>query len=263
MFLSLLAWTAHFAARVVTSREQPPLHHTLACVVPDAPWSIISAKSMVASLHSRTNSSGRSPSSSKQQTIFTDITSSTYAIFPKNYIPISIPPSHNDLGLSQSIIPEPSTPVISSPSSPVSQPSTTSTPLNPPTTHPCTYPEPSSLPHPITILPQHSSILIRVPHAASSSAITMTQIHLLHTSHSTSYTQSLQATSSSQVPDNAQLLADVTHNFHELAVLSKVRFKLDVMGGANRGLPFHLAAVDAMRVALDRDWERLEGGPDL
>ena len=265
IFLSLSAWTAHFSAHVVPSREQPPLHHTLACVIPDAPWSIISSKSTIAP-PPRAGSSGRSPTSSKQQTTFTDITASTYAIFPKNYIPISVPPSHSDLGLSQSIIPEPLTPAISSPSSPASQPSTNSTPFNPPTPHPCTYPEPSSLnalPHPITILPQHSSILIRVPHASSSSAISMTQIHLLHTSHSASYTQSLQAASSAQVPDNAQLLFDITHNFHKLAVLSKVRFKLDVMGGANRGLPFHLAAVDAMRVALDRDWERLEGGPDL
>jgi mediator of RNA polymerase II transcription subunit 13 len=64
------------------------------------------------------------------------------------------------------------------------------------------------------------------------------------------------------VPDTAQLLVDVTQNFHELAVLSRLRFKLDGMGGANRGLPFHLAAVDAMLVALDRDWDRLEGGVD-
>ncbi|KIM42937.1 hypothetical protein M413DRAFT_26897 [Hebeloma cylindrosporum] len=262
----LNAWTAHFAARVVPSREQPPLHHTLACVVPDAPWSVLS---MVAPPPSRTTSSGRSPSSSKQQTFFTDITSSTYAVFPKNYIPISVPPSHHDLGLSQSMIPEPSTPAISSPSSPAPQLVPHATPFNPPSTahSSTTCPELSAslnaLPHPITILPPHTSILIRVPHASSTSAITMTQIHLLHTSHSASYTQSLQATSSARVPDNAQLLVDVTRNFHELAVLSRVRFKLDGMGGGNRGLPFHLAAVDAMRVALDRDWERLEGGADL
>ena len=263
IYRSSLAWTAHFAALVGPSREQPPLHHTLACVVPDAPWSIISSKSMVPPPLSRTSSSGRSPPSSKQQTFFTDITAATYAIFPKNYIPISVPPSHNDLGLSQSIIPEPPTPAISSPASPASQSVTDSAPSSPPTVHSYTYPEISFLPHPITILPQHSSILIRVPHASSSTAISMTQIHLLHTSHSASYTQSLQASSSAQVPDNAQLLVDVTRNFHDLAVLSRVRFKLDNMGGANRGLPFHLAAVDAMRVALDRDWERLEGGPDL
>ncbi|KAF8966396.1 mediator complex subunit 13 C-terminal-domain-containing protein [Flammula alnicola] len=198
----LNAWMAHLNANVVSSREQPPLHHTLI-----------------------------------------------------------------DLGLSLSFIPEATAP-LSSPSSPQPHSSATPTILQPSTqtiTSPATSTNPpdclssNQLPHPITILPQSSSILIRVPHSSSSSFISMTHIHLLRTFHSASYTHSLQASSSSQVPDNHQLLVDVTRNYHELAVLSKVRWKLDGAGG-RKGLPFHLAAVDAMRMALDRDWDRLEGG---
>jgi len=60
------------------------------------------------------------------------------------------------------------------------------------------------------------------------------------------------------VLDEKQLLADVTRNYYDLAVLSDVRWKLDGMGG-HKGLPFHLSATDAMRMALDKDCDRFEG----
>jgi len=50
-----------------------------------------------------------------------------------------------------------------------------------------------------------------------------------------------------------KLCTDITHNFHELAVLTAARW----LPGVNPLLPFHLAAVEAMRLALDRDWEKV------
>jgi mediator of RNA polymerase II transcription subunit 13 len=85
----------------------------------------------------------------------------------------------------------------------------------------------------------------------------MIHIHLFGTYHSTSY---LLPTSqpSSTVLNDKQLLEDVTRNYYELSVLSTTRWKLDGIGG-HKGLPFHLAATDAMRMALDQDWDKLDG----
>jgi len=177
---------------------------------------------------------------------------------------LSLPPSHTDFGLSQSFIPEPA--LTSLPSSPAPQPtinpktvaenlSTISPPIIIPdnySSHTCSRPYPI-----ITLMPLSTTTLIRVPAASSHASIRMTHIHLLCVFHSYSYTHSSQV-SSCPVPDNQQLHKDVTKNYHELAVLAKVRWKLD----GDSVLPFHLSAVDAMRMSLDRDWDRLEAGGD-
>ncbi|KAF8969056.1 hypothetical protein BDZ97DRAFT_1966116 [Flammula alnicola] len=86
-------------------------------------------------------------------------------------------PSHSrlDLGLSRSFVPEATAP-LSSPSSPQPRLSTSPTTLQPSLQTatspaiPVNPPDCSSstqLPHPVTILPQTSSILIRVPHSSS------------------------------------------------------------------------------------------------
>jgi len=92
----------------------------------------------------------------------------------------------------------------------------------------------------------------------------MTHIHLLRTAHSASYTHSSQPASSARVPDDKQLLEDVTKNYYALSVLTKARLGLDVTPTPGKGLlPFHVAAVERMRLALDKDWDRLEPGVDL
>lgn len=58
----------------------------------------------------------------------------------------------------------------------------------------------------------------------------------------------------------SKLHADITQNFHELAVLARARWRLSL----NPLLPFHLAAVEVMRMALDCDrdrdgWDGVEG----
>ncbi|KDR74530.1 hypothetical protein GALMADRAFT_141557 [Galerina marginata CBS 339.88] len=265
------AWSALLNDKVVASREQPPLHHSVVCVVPDASWLFLPSKSgaslfplpiprPTAPAPSRSSSSS---SAAKQHSVFTDVSALTYAVYPKNRISISVPPSLSDLGLSQSFIPEvaSSASTLSSPPSPNPQSNAGNSSSQATSSTDCSSISPSAtyLPHPVTFLPQASSILIRVPHSSSSSSASMTHTHLLRTTHSISYTHSEQASSSAKVPDDKQLLVDVTKNYHELAVLARVRWKLDGTGG-HEGLPFHLAAVDAMRMSLDRDWERLEAG---
>ena len=170
---------------------------------------------------------------------------------------ISLPPSHSDLGLSQSFIPEPALTSLPPSPEPQSAIDPTST-VSPPNIIPDNYSfDTCSQPHPITLMPLSTTTLIRVPASSSLTSITMAHIHLLRTFHSHSYIHSSQVTSC-PVPDNQQLHRDITKNYHELAVLAKVRWQLD----GNSVLPFHLAAVDAMRMSLDRDWDRLEVGRD-
>jgi len=225
-------------------------------VVRDAPWSFIPSKHI--SMVSNTRpTSGRTSSSSKQQLVFTDMSSTTYAVITKNRIPISIPSGHLDLGLSQSLIPESlgSNSLLASLSS-------QSTPLVSDQLSCYSDNSASVSLHPITLLPQSTSTLIHIPHQTSttrSCCISMMQIHLMQTYHSISYAESLQSQppSSLQVSDYNQLLLDVTQSYYDLAVLSKVRYGLDNISGLQQGLPFHLEAVDAILKALGKDWEKL------
>lgn len=91
----------------------------------------------------------------------------------------------------------------------------------------------------LSISPLFSSLLLRVPADEGHTAISMLHIHLLHTLKS--------AASSLTIPDKTTH-ADITHNYHELAVLAGLRWRL----GGNPMLPFHLAALEAMQVGLER-----------
>lgn len=258
LFFSV-AWTTQLTVHVLTSREQPPLHHSVVCVEPDAPWLFIPLSKPDPVSPRRYNPPSRSsPSSQKHYSVFTDISATTYALFPSNHMTIPLPPSHTELGLSQSFIPEPASTSTSLPSSPEPQSAINSNTMSPPIIISDSYSSDTcSRPYPITLMPLSTTTLIRVPASSSLTSIRMTHIHLLCTFHSHSYTHSPQV-SSCPVPDNQQLRRDITKNYHELAVLAKVRWKLD----GNSVLPFHLAAVDAMRMSLDLDWDRLEVGGD-
>lgn len=66
-----------------------------------------------------------------------------------------------------------------------------------------------------------------------------------------------------RVPSDEKLLEDVTNGYYELGVLARVRWGLDGAGAAGsggEGLPFHLAAVDGMRMALEGCWDGASGG---
>jgi mediator of RNA polymerase II transcription subunit 13 len=232
------------------------LHHSLVCVIPDTPWFFLPSK------QSPLNPIRSSPSSTKHSVIFTDISSTTYAIFPKVRLPISVSPSHSHLVSMQSFIPEPpiSHPNIASPYPQPIQTSNTdcSQPAKPPSSLSRLHSETDR--RALPLLPHSSSILIRIPHlhdSATASNNSMIHIHLLRTYHSACNPPPIPSQTASAILDDKQLLEDVTRNYYELSVLSKARWNLDGVGG-HKGLPFHLAATDAKRMAFDRDWDRFD-----
>ncbi|KAJ7744697.1 mediator complex subunit 13 C-terminal-domain-containing protein [Mycena metata] len=253
------AWMSFLAKTVPTCTTLPDIHVTLLSAQPDAPWTFLPSEvqhketptptptpaaipvptTNAAKLHPSLppKPMARVPSSSstpKTPSLFIDVSSATYAVFPKRNLSLSLPPTHSDLGLSLSFVPESggSSPTASTPSpapessSPLSNISGTST-----------APE---FPHPLPIRPLSTTLLVRVPAASIASTPSMLQINLLATFPSDAET------------NVSQLHADITKSYHELAVLSTARWKLALMG-ADPILPFHLAAVDAMRAALERD----------
>ena len=245
---SFVAWSTLLNESVANSKTQPPMHHSLISVVPNAPWLFVPSAAPPLPVP-RPAAPSRS-SSSRQSAVFADISLTTYAIYPSNRVSVSAPVSQSELGLSQSLIPE--------------LPTATSSPVSSPSPNQMNLPSLTSIPvvaNPVTFLPQASSILIHVPQPSISNVVSMIHIHLLRTVHSASYMQSVQPATSARVPDNEELLQDVTRNYHELAVLARVRWKLDGTS-QHKGLPFHLAAVDAMHIALGKEWDRYEGCVD-
>lgn len=171
---------------------------------------------------------------------FTDISSTTFALFPKTHMPISVPSaSFLEIGI---IAPHVIAPHVSEPASPSPNPRDVSTPpqfKTPPVNDSNSF-------YSAPILPSSTTTLIRVPCSPSPTSITMFHIHLFETFHSPSASH----TPSSR--DDRILHAQLTQNYYDLSVLSKVRWHLS----ANPLLPFHLGAVEVMRVALDRDRDR-------
>ncbi|KAJ6534040.1 mediator complex subunit 13 C-terminal-domain-containing protein [Mycena vulgaris] len=190
------AWMAFLPKAVQTCTALPDVHVTLLSVEPDAPWTL-PPKPMA-----RVPSSSSS-STPKTSPLLIDVSSTTYALFPKRILPLSFPPTPADLGLSLSFVPDGA-------------------------------PE---YPHPLPLRPLSTTLLVRVPAASIASTPSMLHISLL-----------------AALPQeaDARLHADITRSFHELAVLAATRWRLAQMG-ADPILPFHLAAVDAMRAALERD----------
>ncbi|KAG6890760.1 hypothetical protein C0992_012732 [Termitomyces sp. T32_za158] len=198
---------------------------TVLSVEPDAPWTFISTRRKISATKSppiKVQNLSRSSSSAKLQprNIFTDITMTVFATSPYDSIPQSYPPSFADLGIFLSHVPE----HVGASDTSGSEKSHT-----------------PSLPHPLPLLPRSSTTLICIPTAPSPTSISMLHLHLLHN------VRPLGSTSSAQ--DISCLHTAITHNFHELAVLARARWRLHV----NPALPLHLAAVDAIRIALGRD----------
>jgi len=83
-----------------------------------------------------------------------------------------------------------------------------------------------------------TATIIRVPADTDYTSISMLRVHLLHTIKS--------PLSSLNIADEETHL-DIIHNFHELAVLAKARWRLNKV---NPILPFHLAALEVMNEVL-------------
>ncbi|KAJ7252420.1 mediator complex subunit 13 C-terminal-domain-containing protein [Mycena haematopus] len=251
--LDLEAWMSFLAKAVPACTALPQVLVTLLSVEPDAPWTflppddqskltttpVLATAAGTSKLHPSLppKPMARVPSSSssnKTPSLLIDVSSTTYALYPKRNLSLSLPPTPADLGLSLSFVPEsgsssptaaihPSDQIGSA--SPLSSVSATSS-----------IPE---FPHPLPIRPLSTTLLVRVPAPSIASTPSVLHINLL----------AVFPQDHSDTTNLAQLHADITQSYHDLAVLSAARWKLS----ADPILPFHLAAVDAMRAALERD----------
>ena len=209
------------------------VHISLLSVEPDAPWTFLSRSTINLSPKPKFTSP---KNLNNHPQVFTDISATFYAVHHCNHLPQTFPLTPADLGLSCSFIPEPFT--------------TTSSLDTKHSTYQCPYP--CHLPP----LPLSSTTLICLPAMPSPTSITMLHIHLHHVIPPlSSISSSLTATSTAN--ELSKLHTDITRNFHELAVLAGARWRL----GVNPLLPFHLGAVEAMRIALEHDGQYgVDGG---
>ncbi|KAJ7198471.1 hypothetical protein GGX14DRAFT_665621 [Mycena pura] len=238
----------------------PEAHVTLLSVEPDAPWSFLPPHTpsktptptptpaptpapnnntkLHPSLPPKPMARVPSSSSTKMTPLFIDVSSTTYAIFPKRHLPLSLPPTPSDLGL---VLPYVAEAGCSSPTSTSTPgPSEAASPVSA-TTFGAGTGDPE-FPHPVPVRPLSTALLVRVPAASISGTASMLHVDLLATFPQDADTNS------------EQLLAEITRSYHDLAVLTAARWKLAQSAGADPILPFHLAAVDAMRTALlERD----------
>ncbi|KAJ7750136.1 mediator complex subunit 13 C-terminal-domain-containing protein [Mycena maculata] len=247
------AWMPFLAKTVPACTVLPDLQVTLLSVEPDAQWTFFPldapppkapaapppapAPAGNTKLHPSLppKPMARVPSSSssapKPPSLYIDVSSTTYALFPTRHLPLALPPAPADLGLALSFVPE------SGCASP-----TAATPSEGGSPH-SSAPGASVAehhPHPLPVQPRATALLVRVPAASVASTPSMLHIGLLAT-----------FPLASDADDG--LLPDITRSFHALSVLAGARWRLAQAGAADPILPFHLAAVDAMRSALERD----------
>lgn len=195
----------------------------------DTAWSIIYPKSRSPASPSRAS---KIPSSAKQ--IYTDASSTVYAIHPASRLSIaSRPPAivFPDFQVHEPALPSPDHGQSESPSEDVLTPYT------------------PSIPHSLPTLPQATTVLLSAHVHSPDQPVDMLHIHLLHSFHSRSATSS--------VPDDTTTHLDVTQNFFELAVLANAR-RLTAASSPASLLPLHLTAVESMSSCLDIDWEAME-----
>lgn len=95
--------------------------------------------------------------------------------------------------------------------------------------------------HSCIVRPLASAALLRVPAGTDFTSVSMIHLHLLHTVRDSSGT--------SPPATERQVLEEIAQNYHDLALLAKLRWKLQ----ANPILPFHLAALEVMGAALACD----------
>ncbi len=217
----MLAWTSHLENGAYEPTEMGPVHVSIVSVDPSTPWMFTSRPDFDFSApHLKTVGRSVSMSSSKSSKstsnpVFMDVSSTTYALFQHSPLPVSVPPTPSDMGLDTRHIPDPS---------PTHGGDADSASMD--LGH-------EEYPHTLPLVPHASSTLIRVP---SSGAPTMLHVHLLHKIRSVGCAY--------PAADYQQLLRDITHSYFALSVLSAAKRGVR---GANPILPYHLAAVEAMK----------------
>ncbi|GAW06244.1 proteophosphoglycan ppg4 [Lentinula edodes] len=219
--IELDAWITHLYT-ALHSNVQAPMHVSLLNVEQSVPWIILPFPAPQSTGHSAPNSKnptlfrstpGSVKISSKNQ-FFVDTATTTYGLLQKDTLPISVPPTLNDIGLSTDL-------VINKPLS--------------------IDDDDYSLVDDYPLLPLSSSTLICIPD--SSVLPQMVNIHLIYATKSEECAYPNITSDAADSPQN--LLHDITNSFYSLSVLSTARRDI-----AGTSLPFHLSAVETMRKAL-------------
>ncbi|KAL6299971.1 hypothetical protein BKA93DRAFT_741474 [Sparassis latifolia] len=243
----LNAWTTHLDIATSVSTEHPALHVTLLSIEHELPWTFLGPTSndsmkriMSPSPTTSTRVSARIPSGA----VLADVSCATYALLPP---------------ISSACIPLPG-----SISSPEHVPGSADASFIPD----CEDDEPSLQHHP-SMLARRISALIHVPAGTDYTAISMVHLFHLHTARSLksySWESDLRkmsadadlsgdAGSAGHLPQSSsdkeedETMGDITRNYHELAVLAHTRWKFS----PSTALPFHLAALEVMKMTLSGD----------
>lgn len=252
---------------IPTSRLKA-VHVSLLCADPDSPWLFTKLNLDVATSHQPPSASIPTTPNVKTNNIFSDASSTTYALYPNIVLPIATPPSQSDIGLSLPYVADPSS--YSSGMGDGSSEINAAGPaganvLSTSTVSPIELPADSAtgstMPHPVGLVPRSTTCLVRVPRSAPNTSISMLHIHVLAAfwypaslvkkSHEDGYTMTLL--------ELKNVHRDVTRNFYELSVLAQARWRMSapqsessmgfLSGGRMSGnpiLPMHLAIVDIM-----------------
>ncbi|EMD41184.1 hypothetical protein CERSUDRAFT_111735 [Gelatoporia subvermispora B] len=225
--LEAQVWISHLDRTVATSSDIPPMHVTLLSVDIDNSWMFVAPDSSDVSFTKRSRSPTTSqspvrPARVPPNAVFLDVSCSTYAISPA--VARTCVPAFGSRQGAQSLVGYDDIPII--PDSEDEEPIMQRTP--------CLH-------------ARLRSALAHVPTGADFASIDMVQLAQLHTISSPKSSRVKTRTISAR-EQGMEDLRDITSNFHDLAVLARLRWKLP-----DTGLPFHLAALKVMCMALVGD----------
>jgi len=252
------------------------VHVSLLCADPDSPWLFTKLNLDVAIPPQPSSASIPNTPNVKTNNIFSDASSTTYALYPNIVLPIATPPGQSDIGLSLPYVADPSSCSngmgygsseinAAVPAGANNLPTSTVSPMEPPADSATG----STMPHPVGLVPRSTTCLVRVPRSAPNTSISMLHIHVLATY---CYPASLAKKSCDDgytmtLLESKNVHRDVTRNFYELSVLAQARWRMlapegessmGLPGGCSGGrmsgnpiLPMHLAIVDIMGQVTD------------
>ncbi|KAH9853381.1 mediator complex subunit 13 C-terminal-domain-containing protein [Lenzites betulinus] len=230
------AWASHLDSAVSMSSEVPPMHVTLLAVDNESSWTFLASPDRRPVDIIRRNSAPaalpRSPSRTSHA-IFSDASYSTYSI-----------QSSQDLAMYPSYIIDRSAKF----SSPGHTPGSCDLPYIPDLDDDTDTPSHQSLATDALRVPGWSTVVC-APSATDHTAVSTVQVYQLHVTRSLRSTYEISKKNVAVTPAqiHADHMDDIVRNFHDLAVLARTRWKL----GADPALPFHLAALEVMRAALN------------
>ena len=223
-----LAWVSRLESAVVASADTSPVHVTLLAVDNEHSWTFLSTSDNPSFDILKRIPIPAPPLPSKPSrhthTSFADASYTSYYLAPPLHT--SLYPSYV-IDRSAKCGPFPFVPGSSE--SPYVPDLEDEDPLCTGTISPCTEP----------LRAPAWSAVVCAPSSTDPTSLSTTQIFQLYTVRSPRSTYGAQE-------DRTALMGDIVRSFHELAALSRVRWKLH----ADPALPFHLAALEVMQAAL-------------